>query len=154
MNQKTKKKVKKRYRESETERELGGRKKKKEEERRRRKKKKKKEERRRRKKKKKKEERRRKKKKKKEERRRRKREKGLVRSKERKNIYIKSQKSILAGLHIPAKTGRNKSKQDKILAEVEHEGASYRFACRYEIFRPFWPERNGIYNIGFAPSRK
>ena len=51
--------------------------------------------------------RRKKKKEKKEERRRRKREKGPVRSKERKNIYIKSQKSILAGLHILVETGRN-----------------------------------------------
>jgi hypothetical protein len=38
-------------------------------------------------------------------------------------------------------------KQAEILAEVEHRGASYRFACRYEIFRPFRPERNGLYNI-------
>ena len=38
-------------------------------------------------------------------------------------------------------------KQAEILAEVELGGASYRFACRYEIFRPFRPEWNGIYNI-------
>ena len=48
-----------------------------------------------------------------EERRRRKREKGSVRSKERKNIYIKSQKSIPAGLHIPAETGRNSRNKPK-----------------------------------------
>ena len=34
------------------------------------------------------------------------------------------------------------------LVEVEHGGASYQFAYRYKIFRPFRPERNGIYNIG------
>ena len=43
-------------------------------------------------------------------------------------------------------TGRNRPKRAEILAEVEHGGASYRFAYRYEIFRPFRPERNGLYN--------
>ena len=33
------------------------------------------------------------------------------------------------------------------MAEVEYRGALYRFTCRYEIFRPFQAERNGIYNI-------
>ena len=41
-------------------------------------------------------------------------------------VYIKRQKSISAGLHIPAETGRNgrnrpkQPKQAEILAEVEH----------------------------------
>ena len=46
-------------------------------------------------------------------------------------------------------TGRNRPErpeQAEILAEVEHRGDSYRLACRYEIFRPFRLERNGLYN--------
>jgi hypothetical protein len=57
---------------------------------------------------------------------------------------------------IKIKTKRQKviqQKQAEILAEVEHGGASYRFACRYEIFRPFRPERNGIYNIAYDPTK-
>ena len=38
-------------------------------------------------------------------------------------------------------------KHSEILSEVEWGGVSYRFPYRYEIFRPFRPERNGIYNI-------
>ena len=60
-------------------------------------------------------------------------------------------KSIPAGLLIPAGIGRNGPKRAKrpgILAEVEQGGDSYRFAYRYEIFRPFRPERNGLYNTG------
>ena len=44
------------------------------------------------------------------------------------------------------RNGRNTPKHPEILSEVEWEGVSYRFAYRYEIFRPFRPERNGIYN--------
>ena len=57
----------------------------------------------------------------------------------------------MAGLSIPAETCRNKlkwPKQAETLLEVEHGVASYRFAYRYEIFRPFRLEWNGIYNYG------
>ena len=61
----------------------------------------------------------------------------------------KGLKSNPAEIGLPAETsrnGRNRSEQAEILAEVEHRGDSYRLACRYEIFRPFRPERNGLYN--------
>ena len=64
----------------------------------------------------------------------------------------KGLKSNPAEIGLPAETsrnGRNRSEQAEILAEVEHRGDSYRLACRYEIFRPFRPERNGLYNTGF-----
>ncbi len=67
---------------------------------------------------------------------------------------IENPKSIPAGLLIPAGTGRNGPKRAKragILAEVEQGGDSYRFAYRYEIFRPFRPEQNGLYNTGGNP---
>jgi hypothetical protein len=66
-------------------------------------------------------------------------------------------KSIPAGLLIPAGTGRNGPKRAKrpgILAEVEQGGDSYRFAYRYEIFRPFRPERNGLYNTDYLYNYK
>ena len=46
------------------------------------------------------------------------------------------------------RNSRNTPKHPEILSEVEWGGVSYRFAYRYEIFRPFRPERNGIYNYG------
>jgi hypothetical protein len=46
------------------------------------------------------------------------------------------------------RNGRNGPEQAEILAEVEHRGDSYRLACRYEIFHPFRPEWNGLYNTG------
>jgi hypothetical protein len=49
-------------------------------------------------------------------------------------------------ISIPVNTGRNTPKHPEILPEVEWGVVSYRFAYRYEIFRPFRPERNGIYN--------
>jgi hypothetical protein len=60
----------------------------------------------------------------------------------------KGLKSNPAETRLPAETGRNRPEQAEILAEVEHRGDSYRLACRYEIFRPFRPERNGLYNTG------
>jgi hypothetical protein len=68
-----------------------------------------------------------------------------------KKIKTKGPKSIPAETSLPAETGRNgrnRPEQAEILAEVEHGGDSYRLACRYEIFRPFRPEQNGLYNIG------
>jgi hypothetical protein len=49
----------------------------------------------------------------------------------------------------PAETPRNSPKHPEILPKVEWGVVSYRFAYRYEIFRPFRPERNGIYNYVF-----
>jgi hypothetical protein len=46
-------------------------------------------------------------------------------------------------------TPRNSPKHPEILPKVEWGVVSYRFAYRYEIFRPFRPERNGIYNYVF-----
>ena len=63
-----------------------------------------------------------------------------------------SPKSKLAEIHIPAETPRNPPKRPKhpeILPEVEWGVVSYRFAYRYQIFRPFRPEWNGIYNYGW-----
>ena len=40
------------------------------------------------------------------------------------------------------RNSRNTPKHPEILSEVEWGGVSYRFAYRYEIFRPFQPERN------------
>jgi hypothetical protein len=65
------------------------------------------------------------------------------REKKKKN---KGPKSIPAETSLPAETGQNRPEQADILAEVEHRGDSYRLACWYEIFRPFRPERNGLYN--------
>ena len=48
--------------------------------------------------------------------------------------------------------GRNTLKHPEILPEVEWGVVSYRFTYRYEIFRPFRPERNGIYNYAANPS--
>ena len=44
----------------------------------------------------------------------------------------------------------NDPKHPEILSEVEWEVTSYRFAYRYEIFRPFRLERNGINNFGIS----
>ena len=33
-----------------------------------------------------------------------------------------------------------------------NRGLSYRFTYLYEIFRSFWPEQNGIDNIGLEPT--
>jgi hypothetical protein len=52
------------------------------------------------------------------------------------------------------RNGRNTPKHPEILPEVEWGVVSYRFAYRYEIFRPFRPERNGIYNYGLPTSHK
>ena len=48
------------------------------------------------------------------------------------------------------RNGQNTPKHPKILSEVEWEGVSYRFAYWYEIFRPFRPEQNGIYNYALT----
>jgi hypothetical protein len=52
---------------------------------------------------------------------------------------------------MPAEIGRNDRnslKWAEIFSEVEQGGFLFRFAHRYEIFRPFRPERNGKYNSG------
>ncbi len=46
------------------------------------------------------------------------------------------------------RNAQNDPKHPEILSEVEWEVTSYRFAYRYEIFRMFRPERNGINNFG------
>ena len=45
-----------------------------------------------------------------------------------------------------ARNCRNTPKLAEILPEVEQRGLPFQFARRYEIFRPFRPERNGIHN--------
>ena len=76
---------------------------------------------------------------------------GPADSKQRRKTKNQRPKSVPAETRLPAGTGRNGRngpERAEILAEVERRGASYRLACQYEIFRPFRPERNGLYNTG------
>ena len=57
---------------------------------------------------------------------------------------------------IPAKISRNdwnSSKWVEIFSEVKQGGFSFWFAHQYEIFGPFRPEWNGIYNFDFNKFR-
>jgi hypothetical protein len=72
---------------------------------------------------------------------------------EKARLRVRNPKTKLIYLYQPELTGTAETSQNgPEFFPKRNRGLSYRFTYLYEIFRSFWPEQNGIDNIGLEPT--